>query len=638
MLRFVTLLFLCFHINLQAQTKIITGTVYDAASNAPLQGCNVQIKGAASIFVTDHFGRFTIKTPLKTVTLVFRFIGYNSQEVQVASNGSAVIVKLEPKTVMQGEVVVVGYRTQTKRQVASSAVSISGMPIQGTKTPNKAKATKKAKPLREAKNVTNTESYKKITENGFHITGCEPISTFAADIDRASYSNVRRMLKDNLTPRADAVRIEEMINYFDYDYASPAGKAPYAIYTELTECPWNAKHQLMRVALKCKTQARSERVANNLVFLLDVSGSMSENDRLPLAIESFKLLMDSLSPNDKVAIVTYAGAAGLALEPTLVSERQKILTALTNLSAGGSTAGGQGIELAYKTARDHFIANGNNRVILATDGDFNVGISSEQDVTTLIEKKKQDGIFLTCLGFGEGNYKDDVMEAMADKGNGNYYYIDQLSEAKRVLQKEFSGTLNVVAKDVKLQAEFNPRFVQSYRLIGYENRLLNKEDFDDDAKDAGELGEGHTLTALYEIIPQANGEVITDSLMANEKSGKDNCGKNLFSPESNELAVIRTRYKLPDGRKSRRQDFFVINNVVRFEGASRSTRMAASVAMMGMLLRQSSYSGTADITKVLEMAKKAAQNEFDREFVELATVFQKLLPATNKTLVAAPVK
>jgi Ca-activated chloride channel family protein len=636
--RFITLLFLCFHITAHAQNKTITGTVYDAVNNVPLPGCNVQIKGTAAAFITDINGQFTIKTTLKKFVLVFHFVGYESKQMEVSPENSPLVIKLAPKIAAQDEVVVLGYATRTKRQVVASSVSIRGSAVHSNNTPKISTKTIKAPKQRESKNATNTESYKKITENNYHVTGCEPISTFAADIDRASYSNVRRMLKDNVAPPADAVRIEEMINYFDYDYASPTGKTPYAIYTELTECPWNAKHQLMRVALKCKTQERSERVANNLVFLLDVSGSMSENDRLPLAIESFKLLIDSLSPTDKVAIVTYAGAAGLALEPTAVSEREKILTALTKLSAGGSTAGGQGIELAYKTARNHFIANGNNRVILATDGDFNVGISSEQDVTTLIEKEKQDGIFLTCLGFGNQNYKDDVMEAMADKGNGNYYYIDQLSEAKRVLQKEFSGTLNVVAKDVKLQAEFNPRFVHSYRLIGYENRLLNKEDFDDDAKDAGELGEGHTLTALYEIIPQTNDELMTDSLMPSGQQETDNCGKNLFSPESNELAVIRTRYKNPDGKKSRRQDFFVINNVVRFEWASRSTRMAASVAMLGMLLRQSSYSGTADITKVLEVAKKAAQNEFDREFVELAAVFEKLHPATNKTAAAVPVK
>lgn len=610
-------LFLVLSFSLNAQVKTIKGKVIDGVSGTPLPGCYITVKGTNKGVVSDINGQYNLRLPYKNQTLVFSYVGYNTKELNIKPTDSINInVALSTSVKTADEVVVVAQAVQTRRQVV---YAYSATSIQGSAAGLNIQTGKKQKPRRNE--PVTTGSYKKITENKYIPTACEPVSTFAADIDRASYSNVRRYLKKNSLPPTDAIRIEEMINYFDYDYPAPAGKTPYGIYTELTECPWNTQHQLMRVALKCKTENGSEQAPANLVFLIDVSGSMSGADRLGLVQESFQLLLDSLAPSDMVTIVTYAGAAGLALEPTPVSDREKILKALDRLTAGGSTAGGQGIELAYKKAREQFIEGGNNRVILATDGDFNVGISSEQDLTTLIEKEKQDGIFLTCLGFGEGNYKDDVMEALADKGNGNYYYIDQLSEAKRVMQKEFRGTLNTVAKDVKLQAEFNPAFVQAYRLIGYENRLLNKEDFDNDAKDAGELGEGHTLTALYEIIPVGVDIHDADSLMSiNTK----NCNKNLFSPESGELAVIRTRYKLPNGFKSKRSDFFVLNQVVPFAQASRSTRFAASVAMFGQLARKSVYAGKADVVKVLEIAGKAAKNEYDMEFLELAGVFKEI--------------
>lgn len=586
--RILTFIFVLISFGIQAQNRTVTGFVTDAGTGIPLPGCSVHIKGTVTGTVTDVKGRFSLTTPARFTVLVFSYVGYEIQEVAVKSMDSIVNAALNPSSHSVQDVVVVAYGG------AYGGIKINGNAPQKT---------------------ANTESYKKITENPFKLTGCEPISTFAADIDRASYSNVRRFLKEKTLPPADAVKVEEMINYFDYDYPAPSSKEPYSIYTELTECPWNAKHQLMRVALKCKTNSTIEQQPANLVFLIDVSGSMNGSDRLGLVVESFKLLLDSLSPNDQVAIVTYAGKPGLALESTPVSEKEKILKVLENLSAGGSTAGGKGIELAYETASQNFIEGGNNRVILATDGDFNVGVSSYSELERMIEEKKQSGIFLTCLGFGTGNYKDDVMEVLADKGNGNYYYIDQLSEAKRVLQKEFSGTLNVIAKDVKLQAEFNPRFVSSYRLIGYENRLLDKEDFDNDAKDAGELGEGHTLTALYEIVPVSSKEPFSDSL---------NCNKNLFSPESNELAVIRTRYKNPDGFKSRRNDFFVINNVVPFANASANTKLSASVAMMGMLLRQSPQAGNSSTEKITQIANANTKDEYVAEFIQLVNTYAQL--------------
>ena len=615
-------LFLVISLSMHAQEKTVKGNVTDGKTGNPLVSCTIAVKGAKMGTTSNVAGEYTLRIPYKQQTLVFSCVGFETRELNLGPTDSLpATIELFARTKSEDEVVVVGYAAQIKKQVvyASSATVSSSVVLRGVVSGKTIRSGKKIK-YRQTEQIS-TSSYKKITENKYIPTACEPVSTFAADIDRASYSNVRRYLHKKNMPPADAIRIEEMINYFDYDYPAPAGKTPYAIYTELTECPWNTQHQLMRVALKCKTETRTTSVAANLVFLVDVSGSMSGADRLGLVQQSFQLLLDSLAPTDMVSIVTYAGAAGLALEPTPVSNRKKIEEALNRLTAGGSTAGGAGIELAYKKAREQFIEGGNNRVILATDGDFNVGLSSENDLTALIEKEKEDGIFLTCLGFGEGNYKDDVMEALADKGNGNYYYIDQLSEAKRVMQKEFRGTLNTVAKDVKLQAEFNPAFVQAYRLIGYENRLLNKEDFDNDAKDAGELGEGHSLTALYEIIPVGVAMGAADSLTTmNTKK----CNKNLFSPESGELAAIRTRYKLPGGLKSRRNDFFVLNQVVPFTEASRSTRFAAAVAMFGQLARQSAYAGTANITRVMEIAGKAAKDEYDKEFLELAETFGKM--------------
>jgi len=345
------------------------------------------------------------------------------------------------------------------------------------------------------------ESYSTIVENKFVNPTDEALSTFSIDVDRAGYSNVRRYLDNGQMPPIDAIRIEEMINYFDYDYDGPNGDDPFAIHKSLVECPWNKDHQIMHVALQGKEINKDELPESNFVFLIDVSGSMRSNNKLPLVKTSMKMLLQEMRPNDKVSIVVYAGAAGLVLEPTSASEPQKILDAIDNLRAGGSTAGGAGIELAYKTAKGNFIKDGNNRVILATDGDFNVGTSSEKGLEDLIEQERKSGVFLSVLGYGMGNYKDSKMQILADKGNGNHAYIDNIQEARKVFVSEFAGTLFTIAKDVKIQIEFNPAHVQAYRLIGYENRMLQKEDFNNDKIDAGELGAGHTVTALYEIIP-----------------------------------------------------------------------------------------------------------------------------------------
>ncbi|HRF41540.1 MAG TPA: VWA domain-containing protein, partial [Saprospiraceae bacterium] len=346
----------------------------------------------------------------------------------------------------------------------------------------------------------NTEDYSPIAENRFHKATDTPLSTFSIDVDAASYSNMRRFLKNGQMPPADAVRIEEMINYFDYQYPQPTGEHPFEVVAEMSECPWQPEHRLLHIGLKGREIATDKLPPSNLVFLIDVSGSMDSPNKLPLLQSAFRLLVNQLRPQDKVAMVVYAGAAGLVLEPTDGNDKQKILEALQRLQAGGSTAGGAGIRLAYDVARQHFVKGGNNRVILATDGDFNVGASSDADMVRLIEEERKSGVFLTVLGFGMGNYKDNKMQQLSNAGNGNHAYIDDIDEAKKVLVEEFGGTLFTIAKDVKIQIEFNPAQVAGYRLIGYENRLLNKEDFNDDKKDAGELGAGHTVTALYEIV------------------------------------------------------------------------------------------------------------------------------------------
>ena len=347
----------------------------------------------------------------------------------------------------------------------------------------------------------NTEDYDGIVENRFLTVTENALSTFSIDVDAASYSNVRRFLQSGQLPPAGAVRTEEMINYFHYDYPQPKNEDPFSINTEMAACPWNPAHRLVLIGLQGKKIPVENLPASNIVFLIDVSGSMMDENKLPLVKASMKMLVDQLREQDKVSLVVYAGNAGLVLPATSGANKNAIKDAIDKLEAGGSTAGGQGIQLAYKTAKENFLKGGNNRVILCTDGDFNVGASSDDDLVRMIEEERKSGVFLTVLGYGMGNYKDNKMEKLADKGNGNHAYIDGLSEAKKVLVNEFGGTLFTIAKDVKLQVEFNPAKVQAYRLIGYENRMLNKEDFNNDKKDAGELGSGHTVTALYEVIP-----------------------------------------------------------------------------------------------------------------------------------------
>ncbi len=458
----------------------------------------------------------------------------------------------------------------------------------------------------------NTEEYNTIEENRPMKVSMSPLSTFSIDVDTASYSNVRRFLEDGIRPPASAVRVEEMINYFSYDLPQPDGEVPFSVTTELGKCPWNEDNYLAMIALQGKKVSNEELPKSNLVFLFDVSGSMDEPMKLPLLKSSFQLLVEQLGENDRVSIVVYAGASGVVLDSARGDKKEKILEALNGLEAGGSTAGGQGIELAYKIAKKNFITGGNNRVILATDGDFNVGVSSEGELTRLIEKKRKEGVFLSVLGFGTGNIKDNKMEALADKGNGNYAYIDSLLEAKKVLVSEMGGTLLTIAKDVKIQVEFNPAKVKEYRLVGYDNRMLRNEDFDDDTKDAGEIGAGHSVTAFYEIVPCKAGEEIESTQLKYQSA-------DVRQGWENEWMEVRLRYKKPNSDVSEKLIHTVTNSEIR-ENHSENFMFASSVAEFGLLLRDSQYKGTSSFGSVKNRAKSSIgrdEENYRSNFLEL---------------------
>jgi Ca-activated chloride channel homolog len=463
----------------------------------------------------------------------------------------------------------------------------------------------------------NTEDYDNIVENRFLEATQNPLSTFSIDVDEAAYSNIRRYINNGSIPPAGAVRIEEMINYFDYTYPQPQNDDPFTVNTELSECPWSPQHRLVHIGLQGKEIPVQHLPNANIVFLIDVSGSMDEPNKLPLVKSSMKLLADQLRPDDKVAIVVYAGSAGLVLPATSGAKTTAIKEAIDQLEAGGSTAGGEGIQLAYKVARENFIKGGNNRIILATDGDFNVGVSSDDELVSLVEKERKSGVFLSVLGYGMGNYKDNKMQQLADKGNGNHSYIDNINEARKVLVSEFGSTLFTIAKDVKIQIEFNPAKVQAYRLIGYENRMLAAEDFNDDQKDAGELGSGHTVTALYEVIPAG---------VKSEFPGKVDALK--YQPVKtmttitggDELMTIKLRYKKPDGDVSKLIVHPVTDAHLALANTSENFRFTAAVASFGMLLRNSAFKQNASFQQVIGLAKGAKgadANGYRQEFINL---------------------
>jgi Ca-activated chloride channel family protein len=468
----------------------------------------------------------------------------------------------------------------------------------------------------EAPEDFNTEEYGRIYENEFKDVSQNPLSTFSIDVDNASYTNVRRFINNNQVPHKDAVRIEEMINYFTYDYPEPKGPHPFTITTEIAACPWKKDHQLIHIGLQGKRLNYEDLRPCNLVFLVDSSGSMSSPNKLPLLQKSLKLLLEKLDDRDKVAIVAYAGSAGLVLPSTPASKKEEIIKALDQLQAGGSTAGGAGIQLAYQVAKENLIPDGNNRVILCTDGDFNVGVSSTGDMVRLIEEKRKDDIYLTICGFGMGNYKDNRMEQISNAGNGNYFYIDNIQEAQKVFVKEMRANLFTIAKDVKIQVEFNPTKVKAYRLVGYENRVLANEDFEDDKKDAGELGAGHTVTALYEIIPADSAEEVkkTGALKYQETKVKDTAAS------SAEIMTVKFRYKPPKEEKSKLIEHPVIDPGLSLAETSDNFRFSAAVAGFGMLLRDSKFKGNLTYDAVIELAKASKGKDpegYRAEFIRL---------------------
>lgn len=464
----------------------------------------------------------------------------------------------------------------------------------------------------------NDEEYNYISENGYTAVSSAPLSTFSADVDTASYTNVRRMIDDGMDVPPDAVRIEEFINYFDYDYTDPADGEPFAVHTELSDCPWNDETELLMVGINTKgfDAVLDERPAMNLVFLIDVSGSMYDDNKLPLVQKSFSMLTDNLTAADRVSIVTYAGSDEVVLEGADGNDRKKILRAINDLEAGGSTAGAAGINTAYDIAQKYFIDGGNNRVILATDGDLNVGLSSESELTRLIEEKRESGVFLSVLGFGTGNYKDNRLEALADYGNGNYSYIDSEKEAKKVLVDEMSGTLFTVAKDVKFQLEFNPANVKGYRLIGYENRVMAAEDFNDDTKDAGEIGAGHSVTVLYEIVPADSKMELGESELKYASDSEGVMG--------DELLTVNIRYKEPEGSESKLLTY-PVNKSLYSDKMSADMNFASCVAEFGMLLRNSRYIGDVTYKDVSAQLSKYdySDDDYKDEFIYLVNTMKR---------------
>ncbi len=626
----ISILALLINCNLSART--IKGTVTGAEDGLSIPGVSVVLKHNSSVgTTTDIDGRYSIAANTNDI-LVFSFIGMKTKEVKVQEL-DVIDVALETDVLEMDEVIVVAYGTQQKTSYTGSVVQVKmNNVLQGAVS---GVSVRKGWGRRNKKEIVaydsyympeaeiNREGYASLSENGYKNTIKAPLSTFSIDVDAASYSNMRRFLNDGQKPPTDAVRIEEMINYFNYDYPQPINDHPFSINQELATCPWNNDNLLLHIGLQGEKIEMDNLPASNIVFLLDVSGSMDSPDKLPLLKKALKLLVQQLRAEDRVAIVVYAGSSGLVLPSTSGNKKERILNSLNRLSAGGSTAGAAGLKLAYQVASENYIENGNNRIVLATDGDFNVGLSSNSEMEDLIKKEREKGIFISVLGFGTGNYMDDKMEIIADKGNGNYAYIDNIMEAKKVLVNEFGGTLFTIAKDVKIQIEFNPAIVESYRLVGYENRLLNDEDFEDDKKDAGELGSGHTVTALYEIK------------LVGDKTLKSNKGKlkyqtsilNTLAKAGDEVATVKFRYKKPKGTKS-----ILLEKVIPYQSSaseemSDNFRFSAAVAGFGMLLRDSEYKGDATyklVTRLAQGSKGEDQEGYRSEFIQLIKLSEHL--------------
>jgi Ca-activated chloride channel family protein len=655
-----------------ANVGSIQGVVVNTADSKPLSGVTVMIDGKSST-KTNAQGAYTLTSlPIGAYTMRFTLSGYKSvvmQNIRVekdsinrinawlslgkdeqtnpfaetakpeekfidigkARNEAAPSVSSEmssPNTVSdhlrKDDMFGNGMSSNAVRRAASGMLGqmkMSTMPHGYTPQPVQ----------RESENF-NTEEYAHQNDNEFATVAQNPLSTFSIDVDNAAYSNTRRFLTMQQFPPKDAVRSEEFINYFRYDYPQPRTNEPFSVNTEISACPWNTAHKLVHIGLQGKEIPASQLPPTSLVFLIDVSGSMDSPDKLPLLQQAFTLLVRQLRPQDRVAIVVYAGAAGVVLSPTDGNDKAKIIAALEQLHAGGSTAGGEGIKLAYNLANQHFLKNGNNRVILATDGDFNVGTSSEGELTRLIEKERESGVFLTVLGFGMGNYKDSKMEKLADKGNGNYAYIDNLREAQKVLVGQMSGTLYTIAKDVKIQVEFNPAAVQAYRLIGYENRVMAKEDFNNDKKDAGEIGVGHSVTALYEVVPvgtawqNPSGNANVDPLKYQTPAPK-------LTSISGEMLTVKIRYKEPDGNVSKLIERAVPNLDTPLQAASHNFKFSAAVAEFAMILRDSPFKANSSYVQVLALARESVGKDVEgyrAEFIRLVETAQMLVSGVTR--------
>ncbi len=623
-----------------AATGTIKGKAVEAGTGAGLSGVNVVLKGASKVATTGGSGAFSFTGVAPgTYAVICSKPGYQTRKMAVSVSGGrtvnvtcrmvSVAVKETEKKPATEAVAAEEAAPAMARDERRMSPKKSKMMIMGGKAATGRLAPPAPSPRpgpRPGDGVPvehNTEAYDSVKENIFVSAQKNPLSTFSIDVDTAAYANMRRFLNQNQLPPKDAVRIEEMVNYFHYDYPDPKGKHPFSITTEISSAPWNPKHRVLMIGLQGKKVDTSKMPRNNLVFLMDVSGSMNNPNKLPLLKKSFKLLVENMRADDRVAIVVYAGAAGLVLPSTSGKEADKILAALDKLSAGGSTAGGAGIMLAYKVAKDNFIKDGNNRIILATDGDFNVGASSDGEMVRLIEEKRKEGVFLTVLGLGRGNYKDAKMEKLADKGNGNYAYIDTIMEAKKVLVTEMGSTLLTIAKDVKIQIEFNPAKVKGYRLVGYENRMLKNEDFNDDTKDAGEMGAGHSVTAFYEIIPADSDEELpgVDKLKYTDAKISDAAKK---SPE---LATIKFRYKAPKEDESQLIVEPVLDKGIHWKKTSKDFRFASAVVELGLLLRDSEFKGASTFESLIARAKNASGADphgYRAEFVRLAEMAEAL--------------
>ncbi|MEM9664078.1 MAG: von Willebrand factor type A domain-containing protein [Bacteroidota bacterium] len=620
----LTLLALCLTLPLAPPTTgTLEGTVTDAVTGEALAGALVQVEALHVLAATDREGRYVLTgLPATTHALTVERKGHATRTYSVAINAGTTVtldVALDAES---------SFLERLREQFTRPDEGVmQEAPADAVAPSYRGFRTGSAAPVGGGYPAAhNTEDYAHFTDNTFQAATEHPLSTFGIDVDGAAYANMRRFLRHGQRPPADAVRIEEMVNYFVYDYAPPTGDAPFAVHVDEGAAPWNPSHRLVRVGLQGQALPETERAPSNLVFLLDVSGSMNSPDKLPLLKQAFRLLTAELREEDRVAIVVYAGASGLVLPSTPGSEKAAILDAIDRLEAGGSTAGAAGIELAYRVAAEHAAPGVNSRVILATDGDFNVGVSSDGALVRLIEEKREQGTFLTVLGFGTGNLKDNKMEQLANHGNGAYYYLDGPLEAKKVLVTELGGTLYTIAKDVKIQVEFNPAQVAAYRLIGYENRLLAAEDFADDTKDAGELGAGHTVTALYEVVP-VGAETTTDvrptpSLRYQQPRNSAGSGT--------EWLTVALRYKTPDGDTS-----FLLEQPFTGTGtatAARDLQFAASVAAFGMILRESEHKGTATPTLVLDLARPAQGPDVEgyrAEFIELVEAYRAVTEGTG---------